>query len=732
MDNANARVAKRSVKAAIWLTPNKLFVRFALYLIAGVTLFFSSFAHALQSGPCGKGDCVISVTQLSPNVERVVISRPVVSQAVFDYKSIIFRSGDEVLIDAEGCVQTGGAGRTWKRYVNPRGADANRFYFGSMEIAGVLTNMRFSDLLGQTLTVPAITPTTLVLRYTDDDYGDNGYYSHDDGIGNQCAGPAGAAAQVTLTITHAITPPTLPPPPPCVPYWDAPLPWDLAPAFAPPEGTNDDNCLPLNPRWSWQHPGVKKPPGFSPELVSQRITQVNSLSCASKEPDRQGHANWAGSTYTGKLQWDGHDRPYPFGDDDYNVKLLRPPIPDTNFVAGGTSANPASIKGEFDSDETIDHFDKSSWWRRFHEAVDRDGYNTRGPSTRGGRLIDGHDVVMTGLMSLDIFHADNASEIHPVNALAVRIEEVPNLDDDAWAIFARNLGNQGYCGADEPESILRSGTMRVRIPRPPGLPSSATATVNLTTSKFFKYNAPNLGKPSDWDVQSIPGGDAVITFFLHTPDQVSFMFGELHLIWSSRVVESLPGEQKPQEQTLAVSAQGANGPSRDEIETDGPEESKEERELYAALGPTERSEIERMIDDGLPPLQLNIEDARGATSIGPSVPPPQVQAYIPVPHERNKTKRDVSYDALCTVTGGVTAQVPGLCKATTNVRGDLNGDRVVDRDDLKILRGSLYRPVDQSACGAQCDVDGNGKITVHDAVTLVRLCTEPLCRRKGD
>jgi hypothetical protein len=731
MDNANVRPAKRSVKAAIRLTPNKLFPRFALYLIAGLALFFSGFAHALQSGPCGKDDCVISVTQLSPNVERVVIARPVVTQAFFDYKSIVFRSGDEVLIDAEGCVQTGGAGSTWKRYVNPRGADANRFYFGSMEIPGTLTNTRFSDLLGQTLIMPAITPTTLVLRYSDNNYGDNGYYSHDDGNGNQCAGPAGGPAQVSLTITHAVNPPTLPPPPPCVPYWDTSLPWDLAPAFAPPQNNNDDNCLALNPRWAWQQPGVDRPPEFSPGLVSEPVRYVNSNTCAFKEPGRQGHANWSGVTYTGKLQWDGHDRSYPFGDDDYNVRLLRPPIPDTNFMAGGTSANPTYIKGEFDSDETIDHFDISPWWRRLHEAVDRDGYNTRGPNSRAGRIIDGHDVVMTGLMSLDVFHAENASEIHPVDALAVRVAEAPNPDDDAWAIFARNMGNQGYCGGDKPERLI-SGTVRVRIPRPPGLPPSATATLNLATSKFFKYNAPNLGKPSDWELQSIPGGDAVISFFLHTPDQASFMVGELHLIWSSRVVESLPGVPKPQAQPLVVSAQEANDPSRDESETDGPEESKEERELYAALSPAQRSEIERMIQDGLPPLQLNVEEARGASSIGALVPPPPIQAYVPIPHERNETKREVSYDALCTVTDGVTAQVPGLCKATTTVRGDLNGDRMVDRDDLKILRGSLYRPVDQSACGAQCDVDGNGKITAHDAVTLVRLCTEPLCRRKGN
>jgi hypothetical protein len=732
MGNANAWAAKHSVKAAIRYSPHTLFVRFALYLLAGMTLFFPISAHALKSGPCGQGACAISVTQLSPNVERVVISRPVVSQSFFDYKPIVFQRGDQILIDAGGCVQTGGAGRTWKRYVNPRGEDANRFYFGSMEIPGFLPTTRFSDLLGQTLTMSNLNPVTLVLRYSDDNYGDNGYSDHDDGVGNQCAGPAGGPAQVTLTITHAVDQPPLPPPPPCVPSWDAPYPWDLAPAFGRTGELTDDNCLALNPRWSWQQPGVTNPPAFDPGLASQRVGFVNSRSCAVKKPRRLGHANWFGATYTGKLQWDGHDWPYFAGDDDYNIKLFRPPIPGTGFMAGGTPSNPTNIKGEFDSDETIDHFDAAPWWRRFHTAVDRDRHNTRGPGTRAGRIIDGHDAVMTGLMSLDVFHEENASEIHPVLALAIRIEDAPNPDDDAWAIFARNLGNQGYCGADQPERILHGGTIRIRIPRPPGLPPSATADVDFENSKFFKYNALNLGKPSDWEVQVIPGGDAVISFFLHTPDQVSFMVGELHLVWSPKIVESLPSVQKPAEQALAVSPPGANGPTSDEEVEAGPEESKEERELYASLSPAQRAEIDRMTQDALPPLQLNIEEARGATSIGPVVPPPPFESFPSVPHERNKTKREVSYDALCIVTGGVTAQIPGLCKATTTVRGDLNGDRVVDRDDLKILRGSLYRPVDQSACGPQCDVDGNGKITVHDAVTLVRLCTEPLCRKKGD
>jgi hypothetical protein len=187
----------------------------------------------LLSGPCGKDDCNISLVQrndvfpdlgtasarapLPPKKVEVDITRPVVTEGAFDYKSVVFRSGDTVAIDAGGCVQTGGHGRTWKRYVNPSGPNSDHLYFGSMEIpavsdfgsgspADILTQTRFSSLIGKPLVkVPNIassTLATLVLHYTDDGYPDNGYYSHDDGTGNQCAlAVDGGDAHITLTIS---------------------------------------------------------------------------------------------------------------------------------------------------------------------------------------------------------------------------------------------------------------------------------------------------------------------------------------------------------------------------------------------------------------------------------------------------------------------------------------------------------------------------------------------------
>jgi hypothetical protein len=122
----------------------------------------------------------------------------------------VFAPGDQITINAGGCVQTGGWGATWKRYVNPSsnpGPSTSDLYYGSMEIPGPLAKTRFSKLIGKTVTISPsiISPPnleTLVLYYADDNYSDNGYYDHDNGTGNQCAGADGGPAHVTLTIVH--------------------------------------------------------------------------------------------------------------------------------------------------------------------------------------------------------------------------------------------------------------------------------------------------------------------------------------------------------------------------------------------------------------------------------------------------------------------------------------------------------------------------------------------------
>jgi len=58
------------------------------------------------------------------------------------------------------------------------------------------------------------------------------------------------------------------------------------------------------------------------------------------------------------------------------------------------------------------------------------------------------------------------------------------------------------------------------------------------------------------------------------------------------------------------------------------------------------------------------------------------------------------------------------------ITGDLDGDSDIDQNDLNILL--TYRNQPASAC-PECDIDGDGIITVLDARKLVLMCTRPRC-----
>ena len=74
--------------------------------------------------------------------------------------------------------------------------------------------------------------------------------------------------------------------------------------------------------------------------------------------------------------------------------------------------------------------------------------------------------------------------------------------------------------------------------------------------------------------------------------------------------------------------------------------------------------------------------------------------------------------------GGDTPPEDGGDVEDDEVRGDLDGDGDIDRNDLNILLG--YRDQPASACIA-CDLDEDGTITVLDARKLVVTCTRPRC-----
>lgn len=124
------------------------------------------------------------------------IDQPCVDAQIEAYPEIALHPNDLVTVTAGGGVQTGGSGDTWKRYVDPRGPNADFFYHGRIAIPGVHPQpVRLLDAIGAPLWIPPYAtagPLVLRLGYEDDDYSDNGYWGHDNGWGGQTAnlGPA--------------------------------------------------------------------------------------------------------------------------------------------------------------------------------------------------------------------------------------------------------------------------------------------------------------------------------------------------------------------------------------------------------------------------------------------------------------------------------------------------------------------------------------------------------------
>jgi hypothetical protein len=124
------------------------------------------------------------------------VHEPVVNQPATTY-SIRVPGGRHIHIDAGGCVQTGGHGKTWKRYVDP--ISGKGLYHGLIDIPGVTNGLQqLQGLVGGTYEVHG-DGGFVVLGYQDDGYSDNGYYAHDDGTSNQCRNSVNAWVHLDIT-----------------------------------------------------------------------------------------------------------------------------------------------------------------------------------------------------------------------------------------------------------------------------------------------------------------------------------------------------------------------------------------------------------------------------------------------------------------------------------------------------------------------------------------------------
>ena len=156
--------------------------------------------HRVATPPMAAGTVYGQCVRTDTTHELCHIDRPDVTVPTESYPSVNFCPGDAVKIAAQGCVQTGGSGKTWKDYVNPKGPNSGHEYFGQIEILGVTSGMVPLKSVVNSTSLPVSTGGNLTLGYVDDALGDNGYYSHDSGTQNQC--PKNQPASLDITITH--------------------------------------------------------------------------------------------------------------------------------------------------------------------------------------------------------------------------------------------------------------------------------------------------------------------------------------------------------------------------------------------------------------------------------------------------------------------------------------------------------------------------------------------------
>jgi hypothetical protein len=488
------------------------------------------------------------VCQTSGSTQTCTITEPNVTQHQTTYPTILFHPGSFVTVHAGGCVQSGGSGQTWHRYVDPSGPDADHLYHGLISFPGSGGLIRFSPAsqttAGWTFQLAKNAPDNVSLSLgfedQDGDYGDNGYWGHDrdNGPNGQCPVPGtqfadlGKPAWVTIVISTTGTP---------TPNKAMDLISD----------TVDPNDLPLNPWWAYEK-GVDHLPGdpqgppdperqcgltyIDPDNVDLGINLVGGH-CTTQSPSVNqgtglngelcryaaengvlaGHLNWFVSTYAGKIKWDDWSgtfkplHPTKSGDDDYNFFFL----PDSG--TGLTASRPQSIGLEFDSDEVVDRIDKG-WWNDFHKQVDNDG----GPDGAAAQSILNAPAIVIGLMGLDSEHGAY-SELHPVYGLAIHINsDAGQAGTDDWVFLARNYGNEGYC-SDGNMTVPQLTTLSFFIPRDNAIGDDPANPTGL--NELYSTNDNNSVALS-----FVPGG-ALISFNVGSPQDQTLYSGHVQFHW---------------------------------------------------------------------------------------------------------------------------------------------------------------------------------------------------------
>ena len=468
----------------------------------------------------------------------------------------------------------------------------------------------------------------------------------------------------------------------------------------------DDNLFPFDPDWAYfsehrQAPNANQLCGeFEGPLActsypvgydAPGVDTAAYFACPFGRPPYfgsfHGHVNWEPATYEGTLEWEEHSPPGT--DDDYSISL------NTRGRAGATAARLAGVGLEFDSDETIDHFNNVTWWRQFHENVDKEDHanalvallrseplvpkNIVEAAVRAAKVakaaveadINGHLAVVTGLIGLDTAHSV-AAESHPVYEMAIETNRKSALAGgvDRWALFARNWGNEGFCS--QYNHTLPPGPLTVRIPwlnNASGVLVGALArparSVAVLKSTELQTNVSPEGKNA---VHVLPGEGVLVTLDLSTPPSHEPLYwGTIDLKWTfgppsatvGRATGTLPKGNAP----LARNADA--------------DEEGEKSDVEPAVGRL-WSKLPRAVRlralAGLPDRRLArvIRPSRPArmTIAGPLIAPLRtIEAFVPPPRDHeNITLGQAERDALCKAFKNHVPRYRAMCRPTTRRR----------------------------------------------------------------
>lgn len=256
-----------------------------------------------------------------------------------------------------------------------------------------------------------------------------------------------------------------------------------------------------------------------------------------------GHVNWAPSTFIGKLRSQGTS-----ADRDFDLQLFTLDDLDRNTRFANSSDDVGKVEPVLTSDSQPIGEYRNALWLEFASYETFNVTSPKDPSPRPSgyefwdnlskKALDAkdtdHTAVVTGLLNLDCVH-DCHTELHPVFAMAVRTkrEDLAKdiVNDDSWAIFVRNAGNEGDCGADE--HYLNRDAYTFFLPAPLGALRETPNVENPVNT--FSANDDGI----TWKLYPAPGRSGVYLTFSFAPTacrklysrQPMFISGVLHLNW---------------------------------------------------------------------------------------------------------------------------------------------------------------------------------------------------------